>query len=209
MTVLKARIKVCGVTSVADASAAVAAGADAIGLVFYPPSPRYISIEQAREIAQSIPPFVTVVGLFVDASEQEIEAVLDQVPLTLLQFHGKETDAECQRWGRKYIKALRVRPDASVEEMAAEYPGACGLLLDTYRKGVPGGTGESFNWQLIPRSLLASRPIILAGGLGVDNVGKAIEEVGPYAVDVSSRVESAPGIKDHDLINAFFKVASR
>ena len=201
------RIKVCGITSVEDAQAAVAAGAEALGLVFYSKSPRFITVEKAREIAESVPPFITLVGLFVDATDQEIETVLQSVPLTLLQFHGNEQDADCRRWGVRYIKALRVRPEVSVEQMAENYPGASALLLDTYRKGIPGGTGESFDWQLIPENL--SRPVILAGGLDEGNVARAIQQVAPYAVDVSSGVERAPGIKDHEKIAAFAKASGR
>lgn len=201
------RIKVCGITSVEDARAAVAAGAEALGLVFYRKSPRFVTVEQAREIVHSVPPFITLVGLFVDASDHEIETVLQAVPLTLLQFHGREKDSDCRRWGLRYIKALRVRPEESVEEMAGKYPGACALLLDTYRKGIPGGTGETFDWQLVPPDL--SRPVILAGGLHPDNVADAIQQVAPYAVDVSSGVERAPGIKDHEKIEAFAKASGR
>ncbi len=200
-------VKVCGITSVADAQAAVQAGADSLGLVFYKPSSRFVSVETAREIALSVPPFVTLTALFVDASEQQIQAVLDVVPVGLLQFHGNETDQECGRWRRRYIKALRIRPEASIEEMANDYPGACGLLVDSYTKGVPGGTGESFNWQLLPAELVAAigKPVILAGGLTPDNVSNAIEQVAPYAVDVSSGVEISPGKKDPEKMRAFIE----
>ncbi|WP_252179538.1 phosphoribosylanthranilate isomerase [Endozoicomonas sp. 4G] len=197
---MKTRIKVCGVTSVEEALAAVNAGADALGLVFYQHSRRFVSVSRAREIATATPPFITLVGLFVDAEEAVIRNVLNQVPLDLLQFHGNETDQECGRWRRRYIKALRVRPGMSVEESAAAYPGACGLLLDSYRKGVPGGTGEAFDWQLIPDHL--DKPVILAGGLNPDNVSHAIEQVAPFAVDVSSGVENDWG-KDPEKMKAF------
>ena len=197
----KTRIKVCGITSVEDALAAVDAGADAIGLVFYDKSPRCVSIGQARDIAACIPPFVSVVGLFVDADDEFMQAVLEQVPLTLLQFHGNESDRWCQRWNRQYIKALRVRPEMPVKQAVAQYPGASGVLLDAYRKGVPGGTGESFDWRLIPDSL--EKPVILAGGLDATNVAEAIKRVSPFAVDVSSGVELEPGVKNHDAIRAF------
>ena len=200
---LPTRIKVCGITSVDDAQAAVNAGADAIGLVFYDKSPRYVTVEQAREIALSVPPFVSVVGLFVDASDGYLSQVLEQVPLTLLQFHGNEVDSWCQGWQRQYIKALRVCPDMSLPDEIANYPGASGILLDAYRKGVPGGTGESFDWGLIPEAL--EKPVVLAGGLHENNVSQAIDQVAPYAVDVSSGVESQPGIKDHDKLEAFIK----
>ena len=197
----KTRIKVCGITSVEDALAAVDAGADAIGLVFYDKSPRHVTIAQAREIAACVPPFISVVGLFVDADEVFMQSVLNQVPLTLLQFHGNEPDDWCQQWNRQYIKALRVRPEMSVNHAVAQYPGASGVLLDAYRKGVPGGTGESFDWRLIPDSL--EKPVILAGGLDATNVAEAIRRVSPFAVDVSSGVEQKPGVKNHDAVRAF------
>ncbi|WP_317142044.1 phosphoribosylanthranilate isomerase [Endozoicomonas sp. 8E] len=203
---LKTRIKVCGVTSVEEALAAVNAGADALGLVFYAPSKRFVSVSKAREIAAAVPPFITLVGLFVDAEEAVIRGVLDQVPLDLLQFHGNETDQECERWRRRYIKALRVRLGTSVEESAAAYPGACGLLLDSYRKGIPGGTGEAFDWQLIPDSL--DKPVILAGGLNPENVSQAIEQVAPFAVDVSSGVENDRG-KDPEKMKAFVEAVKQ
>ncbi|AMO56852.1 phosphoribosylanthranilate isomerase [Endozoicomonas montiporae] len=202
-TVHKTRIKVCGITTVEDALAAVDAGADAIGLVFYAKSPRHVSIEQAREIAACVPPFISVVGLFVDADDDFVQSVLEQVPLTLLQFHGNEPDHWCQQWNRQYIKALRVRPEMSLEKAVAQYPGASGVLLDAYRKGVPGGTGESFDWRLIPDSL--EKPVVLAGGLEATNVAEAIKRVSPYAVDVSSGVETKPGVKNHDAVRAFVR----
>lgn len=200
---MKTRIKVCGITSVEDAEAAVNAGADAIGLVFYEKSPRYVTVEQARKIALSVPPFIAVVGLFVDADDDFMQTVLDQVPLTLLQFHGNEQDDWCQRWQRQYIKAVRVKPDMLLEQVVRQYPGASGVLLDAYRKGVPGGTGESFDWDLIPASL--NKPVVLAGGLDAANVARAINRVSPFAVDVSSGVETKPGEKNHDAIDAFAK----
>ena len=204
---LSVRIKVCGITSVDDARAAVRAGANAIGLVFYEKSPRYVTVEQAQQIARSVPPFVAVAGLFVNAGDQEVKEVLAQVPLTLLQFHGDEDDGWCQGWQRQYIKALRVRPDLSLPGAIADYPGASGILLDAYRKGIPGGTGESFDWGLIPPAL--DKPLILAGGLHENNVAQAIGQVAPYAVDVSSGVESRPGIKDHDKLAAFIRAVER
>ncbi len=201
------RIKVCGITSADDAIAATAAGVDVLGLVFYRKSPRHVSIEQAIEIARSLPPFTCLVGLFVNASEQDIEAVLQQVPLGLIQFHGNETEPECRRWRIPYIKAMRVRPEIPVTDMVAPYHSASGYLLDSYRPGIVGGTGESFDWGLIPDRL--DKPVILAGGLNPGNVQEAIMTVNPYAVDVSSGVERTPGIKDIDKIKAFVKAAGR
>ncbi len=201
------RIKVCGITSVEDALAAIACGVDVLGLVFYRKSPRAVSIEQACEIARHVAPFTCLVGLFVNAPERDIEAVLGKVPLSLLQFHGDETEVDCNRWHLPYIKALRVRPEIPVKEMIAPFSSASGYLLDSYRPGVVGGTGESFDWELIPDNL--DKPVILAGGLNPGNIQKAIMTVNPYAVDVSSGVERTPGIKDIDKIKAFVKAAGR
>nr|WP_306671162.1 phosphoribosylanthranilate isomerase [Endozoicomonas sp. SESOKO1] len=195
------RIKICGITRVDDGLVAADSGADAIGLVFYRKSRRSVTVEQAVEIVRVLPPFVSVVGLFVDASDQLIQSVLDAVPLSLLQFHGNETEAECARWGIRYMKAFRVRPDIAVTAMVAPYATACGYLLDSYKPGEAGGTGESFDWDLIPHEL--NKPLVLAGGLSPDNIAQAINRVRPYGVDVSSGVESRPGIKDHDKIKAF------
>ena len=202
-----ARIKICGITRVEDALAAAQAGADAIGLVFHAASPRAVSIEQARAIAQALPPFVTVVGLFVDAPETVIRAVLEQVPLDLLQFHGDEPDSFCQRFARPYLKAVRVRPGDDLNALAANWSGACGILLDSYKPGGPGGTGETFDWSMIP----SQRPwtLVLAGGLQADNVRQAIDMTAPWAVDVSGGVEAAKGIKDVDKINAFIHEVKR
>lgn len=195
------RSKICGITRVEDALAAVEAGADAIGLVFYAKSPRAVSVAQAREILGALPPFVTSVGLFVDASRCELQDILDAVPLDLLQFHGNETPEACSGHHRPWIKALRVRPGDDLEAACQRYAGARGLLLDAYVAGVPGGTGETFDWSLIPAHL--SKPVILAGGLSAANVGQAIAQVRPYGVDVSGGVELHKGIKDAARIQAF------
>lgn len=195
------RSKICGITRIEDALAAVEAGADAIGLVFYAKSPRAVTVVQAREIVAALPPFVTTVGLFVNASRCELGEILEGVPLDLLQFHGDETPAECAGYHRPWIKALRVRPGDDLEAACQLYAGAQGILLDTFVAGVPGGTGEAFDWSLVPARL--SKPIILAGGLSAANVGEAIARVRPYAVDVSGGVEAAKGIKDPDRIAAF------
>ena len=186
-----------------DALAAVEAGADAIGFVFYAKSPRAVTFQQARSIIEALPPFVTTVGLFVNASRCELGEILDAVPLDLLQFHGDETAAECEGWHRPYIKALRVKAGDDIAAACDAFPGASGILLDAYVEGVPGGTGEVFDWSLIPQGL--SKPIILAGGLTPDNVAEAIARVRPYAVDVSGGVEASKGIKDHAKIQAFIK----
>ena len=197
------RSKICGITRIEDALAAAEAGADAIGLVFYARSPRAVNVQQARTIIAALPPFVTTVGLFVNASRCELNEILDAVPLDLLQFHGDETPADCDGYHRPWIKALRVRPGDDLEAGCQQYAKASGILLDTFVAGVPGGTGEAFDWSLIPEHL--SKPIILAGGLSADNVGAAIAQVRPYAVDVSGGVEQAKGIKDPARIEAFMR----
>ena len=195
------RVKICGITSVADAKIAVKAGADAIGLVFYAPSPRAVSIEQSREIAASVGPFVTVVGLFVNADEVFIREVLANVALHVLQFHGDEPSEFCEQFQRPYMKAIRMRPELDVAHAIAEYPSATAILLDAYRPGVPGGTGETFDWQRIPAQ--ATIPIVLAGGLTLENVALAIQSTQVYGVDVSGGVESSPGKKDPQKVEQF------
>ncbi len=203
MNVTVVRSKICGITRIEDALAAVEAGADAIGLVFYGKSPRAVSIEQAAAILQALPPFVTSVGLFVDMPHEELQQLLQRLPLDLLQFHGDESPADCEGHGRPYIKALRVRPGEDVSAAMAPYAGARGILLDTFVEGVPGGTGASFDWSLVPEN--AAKPIILAGGLDAGNVATAIRQVRPYAVDVSGGVEAGKGIKDAGKIRAFVR----
>lgn len=200
---MRTRVKICGITSEADALAAVQKGCDAIGLVFYKPSPRYVSVAQARKIVAVLPPFMAAVGLFVDAPDHEIREVLSQVRLDLLQFHGEESAEACGSYGVPYIKAVRVREGTNLLQYAAIYAGARALLLDTYKEGTAGGTGEVFDWDLIPGEL--SMPIILAGGLNPDNVANAIRRTRPYAVDVSGGVEKSKGIKDAAKISAFMQ----
>ncbi len=195
------RSKICGITRIEDALAAIDAGADALGFVFYPKSPRAVSVEQAQAIIAALPPFVSTVGLFVNAEREALKALLDVLPLDLIQFHGDETPEQCEGYHRPYIKALRVQAGDDIAASCAQYDKACGILLDTYVAGVPGGTGETFDWALIPKRL--SKPIILAGGLTSANVTQAIAQVRPYAVDVSGGVEKSKGIKDHDKIRAF------
>lgn len=202
-----ARIKICGITRIEDALAAAKAGADAIGLVFYAPSPRAVTPERAAAIVAALPPFVTTVGLFVDAEAAYVHEVLKQVPLDLLQFHGDEDVAYCERFDRPYLKAIRVREGQDLATVAAAWPSASGILLDSYKPGVPGGTGEIFDWSLVPAQRRWN--LILAGGLSADNVAQAITEVQPWAVDVSGGVEAAKGVKDIDKINAFVQEVKR
>jgi phosphoribosylanthranilate isomerase len=197
------RSKVCGITRIEDALLAIAAGADALGFVFYPQSPRAVTMEQARTIIAALPPFVTTVGLFVNADRAELNKLLELLPLDLLQFHGDETANDCAGYSRPYIKALRVKPDDDIAQLVAPYMQASGILLDTFVPGVPGGTGATFDWSLVPHNL--AKPIILAGGLTAQNVAAAIAQVQPYAVDVSGGVEAAKGIKDGAKVEAFLR----
>lgn len=198
------RSKICGITRVEDALVAAEAGADAIGLVFYPKSPRAVSVQQALNIVAALPPFVTTVGLFVNASRSEISATLDTVPLDMLQFHGDESPADCEGFCRPWYKALRVQTGEDVQRQAARYAGASAILLDTFVAGVPGGTGEIFDWSLIPADL--PKPLILAGGLTCGNVQQAVAEVRPFAVDVSGGVELSKGIKDAASVREFVRL---
>ena len=195
------RIKICGITRVEDALVAAEAGADAIGLVFYSKSPRAVTVQQARLILAALPPFVTTVGLFVNSKRFELNEILEAVHLDMLQFHGDESPSECEGYHRPYLKALRVKAGDDIQSQIDLFPTAAGILLDTFVAGVPGGTGEKFDWSLVPSN--PSKPIILAGGLSVANVGAAITQVRPYAVDVSGGVECSKGIKDADKIRAF------
>lgn len=197
---MRTRIKICGLTREQDVDAAVAAGADAIGLVFYPKSPRYVSPERAAELARRVPPFVTIVGLFVNASAEDIRAVLERVPVNLLQFHGGEDEAQCRAWPIPYIRAARVRPGMDLVQYAIDFSSARGILLDAFVEGFGGG-GQTFDWSMIPATM--PLPIVLSGGLTADNVGEAVRRLRPPAVDVSSGVESAKGIKDAAKIAAF------
>lgn len=197
------RSKICGITRIEDALVAAEAGADAIGLVFYDKSPRAVDVRQARAILAALPPFVTSVGLFVNASRCFIGEVLDAVPLDVLQFHGDETPEQCEGHGRPWFKALRVRPGDDLLAEARRFAGARAILLDAYVPGMPGGTGERFDWSLIPTDL--PMPLILAGGLTPDNVTEAIASVRPYGVDVSGGVEAAKGIKDAAKVAAFIR----
>jgi len=188
------RIKICGITNPDDADQAAKLGADAIGLVFYGPSPRHVDIKQACAVMDVLPPFVTTVGLFVNASAGEIQAVLNRVNLDLLQFHGDESPEFCASFDRPWIKAIRMAGGVDLHAEADRYSESWGLLLDAYHPALPGGTGESFEWARVPDDLPTS--VILAGGLTAENVGEAICTVRPYAVDVSGGVEAQKGIKD-------------
>jgi phosphoribosylanthranilate isomerase len=204
---MRVRVKICGITRPEDGVAAARLGADAIGLVFYAPSPRHVTIAQAQAVCAALPPFVTVVGLFVDAPAPEVLAVLQAVPLDVLQFHGDEAPAYCAAFGRPWLKALRMRDGLDVAAEARRYAGAQGLLLDAYQPGQPGGTGTAFDWQRMPQGL--DLPLILAGGLTPDNVAEAITVARPYAVDVSGGVEQAKGIKSADKMAAFMREVER
>jgi phosphoribosylanthranilate isomerase len=197
----RTRIKICGITRKQDASAVADYGADALGLVFYEKSPRHVGVQQAAQLARTVPPFLTVVGLFVNPSVDYVREVLSKVPLDVLQFHGEEAPEFCYQFGKPYLKAIRVKPGVDLVECAARYSSAQGLLLDAFVEGTQGGTGESFDWSLIPHDL--PLPVILSGGLHAGNVAEAIRQVRPYAVDVSSGVETAKGIKDAAKIAAF------
>lgn len=194
------RIKICGFTREADVDAAVAAGVDAIGLNLYPKSPRYVTAERAGELARRLPPFVTPVLLFVNATAEEIAAGLAEVPDALLQFHGDETPAQCDAPGRPYLRAARMAPGFDLLDFAARYPGAAGILLDAHVEGYGGG-GKAFDWSLIPANV--PRPVVLSGGLNPANVIDGVMHVRPWAVDVSSGVEQGKGLKDAALMRQF------
>lgn len=196
----RTRIKICGITRRADLEAAVQAGADAVGFVFYPPSPRSLSLEMAAELARAVPPFVTRVGLFVNAEPGSVRETLSAVQLDLLQFHGEEDAAYCEQFGMPYLKAARVRPGVDLLEFARAYPSAQALLLDAWVEAY-GGVGQSFDWSLIPGDL--PLPMVLSGGLHAENVSQAVLKISPWAVDVSSGVEAAKGIKDAGKIAKF------
>ena len=199
----RTRVKICGITRVEDAAAVVQHGADALGLVFYPDSPRCIDTARAREIAESVAPFVTVVGLFVNANPDSIRHIIETVPVGLLQFHGDEDNDLCKSFGRPFIKSIAIHEDLDAGSRIERYPDAAGFLLDAWQPQSHGGGGEVFDWDTIPESIPA--PLILAGGLTPGNVATAITAVHPYAVDVSSSVEMAKGIKSADKIAAFMQ----
>jgi phosphoribosylanthranilate isomerase len=194
-------VKICGITRLEDAFAAIRAGAHAIGFVFYAPSPRYIAPAAAAAILRKLPPFITTVGLFVDAGADEVRATLAQAPVQLLQFHGSETPEYCRQFARPYMKAVRMGPGVDLLQYARDYHDAKALLLDAFVEGLHGGSGVAFDWSRVPAGL--SVPVILSGGLTAENVAEAVRQVRPSAVDVSSGVESAKGVKDAARIAAF------
>lgn len=212
---MRTRAKICGITRPQDIQAAVEAGADAIGLVFYGPSPRNVSIELAKQLAQHIPPYINIVGLFVNASAEEVAQVLEDVPLDILQFHGDETAEQCQQIAqynkRRWYKAIQIKPDLDNSEIITtirqyQQAGASAMLLDAWHPELKGGTGHSFDWAQFPKLDI---PLILAGGLKPENIEEAIQTTQAYAVDVSGGVESAKGIKDQQLIEKFMQGVQR
>ena len=204
----RTRVKICGITRPEDGIAAALAGADAIGLVFYAGSPRAIDAERARAICAALPPFITKVGLFVNAAQDFVDSVLATVPLDLLQFHGDENADYCRRFARPYLKALRIKPGMDLAAAAQSFVSAQGLLVDAWHDERYGGTGATFDWSLLGSAVSGER-LVLAGGLTPANVAQAITQVRPWAVDVSSGVESAPGIKDKDRIEQFISEVQR
>ena len=204
---MRTRVKICGITRHDDGLTAAHLTADAIGLVFYEKSPRYVSPSDARLVTECLPPFISKVGLFVDAAASQIEETLASVRLDLLQFHGDESPEFCSQFGVPYIKALRMREGVDVAAFAHEHSSATGILLDTYQQGIAGGTGQVFDWKQIPNDV--PLPIILAGGLDAGNVAEAIQMVQPYAVDVSGGVEASKGIKDAAKMAAFMNEVNR
>jgi len=199
----RTRIKICGIREPEHGRIAAEAGADAIGLVFHPASPRHLTVERAREIVEALPPFVLSVALFVDADPAEIRRVLDAVRIDFIQFHGDETPESCEQFRRPYLRAVRMAEGTDLLEWTRRFPGARALLLDAHVPGQPGGTGRTFDWAAIPRGLPV--PIVLSGGLDPGNVARAVREVKPWAVDVSSGVESSRGVKDPARIVEFIR----
>ena len=203
----RTQVKICGITRIEDGETAAQLGADAIGLMFYPASPRAVEVNHAAAIAAAVPPFTKVVGVFVNASRATIRAVLETVRLDLLQFHGDETPSDCEQYRFPYIKALAMKPGVDAVTEARRFCSAAGILMDAWHRELHGGSGKSFEWSLVPDNL--DLPIILAGGLDATNVAKAIRQVRPYAVDVSGGVEASKGIKDKTKMAAFIEEVAR
>ena len=204
---MRARVKICGITRTEDAQAVARYGADAIGLIFYRPSPRYVSLERAKQIVEAIPPFVATVGVFVNPAREEVDTVIQECGVTLLQFHGDELPDFCERFSRPYIKAARIRPGLDLLKYLSPHTAARAWMLDAFHEDLWGGTGGAFDWSLVPRD--AAKPVILSGGLTEANVADAVRRVRPYAVDVSTGVEAAKGIKDAAKIAAFIGAVRR
>ena len=202
----RTRVKFCGITRVDDAKMAVELGVDALGFVFYPESPRCIGVAEAVDITRQLPPMVCKVGLFVNANVDDVASIVAEVPLDLVQFHGEESVQECESLRRPYVKAARMSPELDLLAEAERFTGAVALLVDAFDPAKFGGTGNPFEWDLVPQGL--RKPIILAGGLDASNVARAIKEVNPYAVDVSSGIEDDEGIKDHAKMRAFMREVS-
>ena len=200
---MRTRVKICGFTRTEEAVYAAQLGVDAIGLVFYPPSPRHVEIEQALSIVNALPAFTSVVALFVDEHEDRIREILTRVPIDCLQFHGDEPAETCRIYGKRYIKAIRMQDNTDIDALAKQYHDADGLLLDAYHPDTKGGTGSQFNWDLIPEH--CSLHIILAGGLDETNANQAVQTVRPYALDISSGVEIKKGVKDSLKMAAFIQ----
>lgn len=200
------RVKICGITNVDDAVQVAEAGVDAIGLNFYQPSPRYVTIAQAADIAHAVGPFVTLVGLFVNAEKAIVDEAIARLPLHMLQFHGDESPAFCEQFPLPYMKAIRMRDDLDLDSVFTQYATASAILLDAYKAGVPGGTGETFDWKRVPKT--SPLAIVLAGGLDSDNVQEAIRQTRPYAVDVSGGVELSPSIEDKPRVKDLNKVTA-
>lgn len=199
----RTRVKICGITRQEDAWAAIDAGADALGFVFYAPSPRAVSAAQVQAIIKNLPPYIGKVGLFVNASASEVQQVIDTTSLDCLQFHGDEAADYCEKFNLPYYKAIRVKPEVSLVQCELDFASASALLLDTFSEKAVGGTGQTFDWGLIPAGL--KKPLVLAGGLNPLNVADALQQVQPYAVDVSGGVEAQKGIKSPEKIAAFMQ----
>lgn len=203
----RVRTKICGITTPEQAVDVTRLGADALGLVFVEKSARYLELSAAREVRDAVPPFIQVVALFLDAPMARVEQVIDEVQPDMLQFHGSESVLDCERWRRPYLRAVAMGSQPDLAGVAGSYTGASGFLLDGHRKGELGGQGAAFDWSTVPDTL--GKPVILAGGLNPSNVGQAIRTTNPYGVDVSSGVESAPGIKDLNLVREFISEVNR
>ena len=199
---MRTRVKICGITNYEDAKCAIDNGVDALGLVFHSASPRFVTATQAKKIIHNLSPFTNIVALFVDANSKQVYSYLEALSIDILQFHGNESVDYCEQFGKRYLKVIKMRKNVDLISVTNIYVSASALLLDSYKPGIPGGTGQTFDWSLIKK---INKPIILAGGLNIDNVAMAIEQVQPYAVDISGGIERFKGIKDHQKIRYFMK----